>query len=427
MEVSIKTDREVECRGLTITEYENLTFLIYRSSFRSYFPIAYNDKTESERFVGYAGATCSNNTIDENDNLDLDYPENVDVYICPNGFKSPYKRTADQLINLQNLIIDIDSHTSKLTIDELNEHIKDIEPKLIDKMIIKPNFVNRTGRGLHLWFCIEPCHVALNKICMSVIDMLCTHIEQILNELGETELTLDKVSSLKLNGLYRVPYTYNTKAKRWAEGYLIHMDEPHINELNQKLRSKGFQSAYYGVKSKKKKVKQTNYNYDKTKLKDNDYTPCLLHRKRFMDYLFKTRDIEIGMRNKMFFGLYVTLIMLMSTEDARAYCEELNEQLVEPLHPYELMGIFKSVKKKVYRYTVDNFFVLIDATEEEKKWFKKLTAKEEKRQQKRDEKKAKYAKIKEMKNEGMSITEIHRITKVSRTTIYNIINESSSN
>ena len=177
MSLQIKTDRKLdefeEMRDLNCEQIEHLIFLIYRSNYCSFFPFAYRDKTEGERFVGYAGAICSQDSTD--DSFDNPFPKDVDIYICPNGMKSPYKRTMDGLINIQNLVIDIDSHQSTKTIAELNEHIKRFESRLIDKLIIKPNYINRTGRGLQLWFCIEPCHIALNKICMSVIDMLCNH------------------------------------------------------------------------------------------------------------------------------------------------------------------------------------------------------------------------------------------------------------
>ena len=66
-------------------------------------------------------------------------------------------------------------------------------------------------------------------------------------------------------------------------------------------------------------------------LKDNDYTPCLIHRKKFMEYLFKTRDIQVGSRDIMMFAMYSTVVKLLEKEDARAYCIELNDTFEKPL------------------------------------------------------------------------------------------------
>ncbi len=420
MGLEIKTDKETEWKELTITPIDNLIFLMFRddTDYYSYFPFAYNDKTENERFVGYAGAIKSDDTQD--DSFDNPFPKDVDVYICPNGMKTPHKRTSENLINIQNLVIDVDSHQSELTIEALNEHIKDFERKMIDKMLIKPNFVNRTGRGLQLWFCIEPCHVSLNKICMSVIDMLCTHIEQIMKTLNEEELSIDKTSSMKLNGLFRLPYTYNTKARRWSEGYLIHEEISNINELQDKLNENGFKSPYFTSKKKKKRVSSSKYKFS-DKIKDNDYTPCLIHRKKFMDYLFSTREIEVGSRDIMIFAMYSTVVMLMSTEQAQEYCTELNNSFAKPLHIYELRAIFKEIDKKRHRFTVQRFFDFINATEEEKAWFNKLTIKEQRKQEKRNAKIERNNKVKKLHTSGFSIVAISKEMHLSRPTIYKIL------
>lgn len=420
MGLEIRTDKETEWKELTITPIENLIFLLYRDeNYHFYLPFAYNDKTKGERFMGYAGAICSQYESGDDDGLDK-FPKDVDIYICPNGMKLQHKRTADNLISIQNLVIDIDSHQSELSIDELNEHIKDFEPKLIDRLIIKPNFVNRTGRGLHLWFCIEPCHVSLNKICMSVIDMLCTNIEQIMKSLNEEELSIDRASSMKLNGLFRLPYTYNTKAKRWGEGYLIHEEICNINELQKKLNETGFKSPYFATQKKKKRVSSNKYKFS-DKIKDNDYTPCLIHRKKFMEYLFATREVEVGSRDIMIFAMYSIVAMLMSTEQAQEYCIELNNSFAKPLHIYELRAIFKEIDKKRYRFTVQRFFDFINATEEEKAWFNKLTIKEQRKQEKRNAKIERNNKVKELHANGFSIVAISKEMHLSRPTIYKIL------
>lgn len=429
MGLEIKTDRDLdefeEMRYITITEEENLIYLFTsdNSNYRSFFSFSYRDKTVSDRFVGYAGAISTQNDEKYESGASFDgFPKYVDIYVTANGMKTPFKRTADQLINLRNLVIDIDSHDSEMSIQELNEHIKQFEKELTEKLLIKPNLINKTGRGLHLWYCIEPCHVALNKICMAVVDMLCNHIKDIMKEIDETELSIDRTSSLKLNGLFRLPYTYNTKAGIWSEVTEIHKEEPNINDLYKQLKEHKYKSRYFKDKDERK-PKVDNYNYEfKKDLKNNDYTPCLIHRKKFMDYLFKTREIKKGSRNTMLFVMYATLIMLMDKESAREYCEILNTGFLDPLPYGELLATFKQVDKGSYRFKNKKFFELVKPNEEEMKWFNKATLKEQRRQEKRNEKIERNNKIRELKRQGVPITQISKIMKLSRPAIYNIIN-----
>jgi hypothetical protein len=430
MSLKLTTDRELdefeEMRYLSWTEEGALMKLFYRddSAYTSYFPFAYNDKTLTERFVGYSGA-MGNNDIEDH-SLDGPFPKDVDIYICANSMKQGFKRTIDNLVNIQNLVIDIDYHEDKMSIDELNEHILEFEEKLLDKLVLKPNLINHTGRGMQLWFCIEPCYVALSKICLSVIDMLCSHIAEIMQELGETVLTIDKATSIKLNGLFRLPYTYNTKAKRWSECSIIHDEYPNVNDLRKKLLSCGYKSDYfvdYSGKTKKKstkpKIKSGKYKFS-DKINTNDYTPCLIHRKMFLEKVIESRGGKTGSRDLLMFALYATVIWLYDEDVAQAYCEDVNRTFAEPLEISKLWEIFRDVDRKRYKFTVKKFLDFINATEDERALYsmsrRKLQQKE--RQQKKAER---NHKVKELYEQGFSIVAISKEINLSRPTIYKIL------
>lgn len=431
MSLKLKTDRELdilkEMRYLKFKEEISLYSLFFRDNtvYKSYFPFAYNDKTVSERFVGYAGALFNQGTDDTS--FDEPFPKDVDIYICANSMKSGYKRTIDNLVNIQNLVIDIDSHESTLSIEKLNDHILEFEEKLLDKLILKPNLINRTGRGMHLWFCIEPCYVALSKICLSVVDMLCSHIAEIMHELNETELSVDRASSLKLNGLFRLPYTYNTKANRWSECRLIHEEYPNINDLRTILLSNEYKSDYfvdYSGKTKKTglkpKIKSGKYRFS-NKINKNDYTPCLIHRKMFLEQVIQSRGGNIGSRDLLMFALYATVIWLFDKEDAQAYCEDVNRTFAEPLKDSKLWAIFSDVDRKRYKFTVMKFLDLINATKEERALYHKLSVKEERKKERHHKKTERNRKVKELHQQGLSIVAISREMNVSRPTIYKIL------
>ena len=429
MSLKLKTDRVLdeleEMRYLKWSEEDNLYNLFYRddTEYKFYFPFAYNDKTVSERFIGYAGAMCNKDIKDTS--FDEPFPIDVDIYICANGMKSGYKRTLDNLINIQNLVIDIDSHSSNLSIEELNEHILEFEERLLDRLILKPNLINRTGRGVQLWFGVEPCHVSLSKICLSVIDMLCNHITEILVELDETELSVDRASSLKLNGLFRLPYSYNTKAKRWSECRLVHEEFPNVNQLRKKLLSNGYKSDYFVEPTGKKKIGKKRvfsgkYHFS-NKINLNDYTPCLIHRKMFLEQVIQARGGKKGSRDLLMFALYATVIWLFDKEDAQAYCEEWNSTFEQPLKDSKLWEIFRDVDRKRYKFTVTKFLNLINATDEERGWYHKLSVKEERKKARHKAKEERNRKVKELREEGLTIVAISKKINLSRRTIYKIL------
>ena len=64
MNLKITTDRELdefdEKRHLTDSQSEILYGIVYRDNkHRSFFPFAYMDRTQNERFAGYAGSICN--------------------------------------------------------------------------------------------------------------------------------------------------------------------------------------------------------------------------------------------------------------------------------------------------------------------------------------------------------------------------------
>lgn len=433
MSLKITTDRKLdeydEMRHINCSQSEILYNLIWRDNkYRSYFPFAYIDRTINERFVGYAGSICNQDY--EDTSFDDTFPQDVDIYMCANGMKSGHKRTLDNLINIQNLVIDIDSHESNLSIDELNEHIVKFEKELKKRLIVKPNLINKTGRGLHLWYYLEPCHVSFSKICLSVIDMLCAHIEDIMQELNETELSLDRASSMKLNGLFRIPFSYNSKAKRWSECSLLHEGLHDIKKFRKKLLKKGYTSDYfvdYPKRRRKKNDKKAEsiafywrYIFSPS-IKENKYAPYLIHRKRFLEEVIRLRGGKKGSRDLLMFALYATVKWLYDREDAREYCEKMNTTFADPLTNAQLHSIFAEVDKKQHRFTVAKFLDLINATADERELYYKSSIKEERKKARQIEKDNRNRKVKELYEQGLSIVAISKELHVSRPTIYKIL------
>lgn len=414
------TVNEVETRGLTITEYEHLCFLLYRSEYKSFNVVSMIDKTgDEDKFVGHAGVICSQD-YDKAIELD-DFTINADLYICPNGSAVPHTRKSEYIVNIQNFVIDIDAHNSTLTTEELNEHINEFETKLLDGLIVKPNYINHTGRGLHLWYCFQPCYKTMKKIVDSTIDMTIQHIKELMNE--EEILQLDSPSSFKLNGLFRIPYSYNTKAKMWSFGNMIHDELPNINDIRNTLKQAGYKSNYFEDKKQK-----SNYNPKKIRKtipigEVEDYKPCLIKREKFMYHIIQERQIQEGQRDIVLFAMYSVLSKLYNKEDARELLERINSNFTKPLNEAEVISICCEIERKNHKFTNERFLHFVQATEEERAWFDKC--KNRKRdvvaKQKRDAKQERNEKILQCHIYGMNITEISKMFNVSRPTVYSVL------
>jgi hypothetical protein len=154
----------------------------------------------------------------------------------------------------------------------------------------------------------------------------------------------------------------------------------------------------------------------------NDYTPCLIHRKMFLEQVIQARGGKKGSRDLLMFALYSTVIWLFDNEDAQAYCEEWNGTFEEPLKESKLWEIFRDVDRKRYKFTVTKFLNLINATDEERSWYHKLSVKEERKKARHKAKEERNRKVKELRKQGLTIVAISKELHLSRPTIYKILN-----
>ena len=122
------------------------------------------------------------------------------------------------------------------------------------------------------------------------------------------------------------------------------------------------------------------------------------------------------------FALYATVIWLFDKEDAQAYCEEWNSTFEQPLKDSKLWEIFRDVDRKRYKFTVTKFLTLINATDEERGWYHKLSVKEERKKARHKAKEERNRKVKELREEGLTIVSISKEMNLSRPTIYKILN-----
>ena len=88
------------------------------------------------------------------------YKNLLDVYYTPNTFSSPIRRTREYLWQLHRLYIDIDHKKGSRYIDSY-EIVLAIEELVEKKIIPKPTEYIYSGRGIHVYWDINNCHVML--------------------------------------------------------------------------------------------------------------------------------------------------------------------------------------------------------------------------------------------------------------------------
>ena len=160
--------------------------------------------------------------------------QRLDYYITANTV-SGTSRTMDGLFGLQNIVIDIDCHEENRNVAALVQAFlwRAERDMWSDRSLPRPNSIVKSGRGVQLWWAIDPCHASClfhyNQIKTGLID----HFEELLAEYAEEldGLTVDRAASSNAVGYFRLPCTYNTAAKRYGTLQMLHKERYSTHEL----------------------------------------------------------------------------------------------------------------------------------------------------------------------------------------------------
>lgn len=432
--MSVFIKRNTITKELTMEQLNHIRFLLcpydtlsyeldsipeyLEKSYKCLMPFAY--RGSDGNFHGYCGHILTDGSDDGLD--DLFELTDVDIYCSPQGYKKS-SRSVENLQSIQNLIIDLDYHDGNMSIAKLNAYLRKIVPDLLAHLPIKPNFVNYTGRGLQLWWCIEPCHVSLINYAKNCLSALKLMVGNALCAAGDVLLSVDSGASKRLTGLFRLPYCYNTVAKRWSTGKLIHKKRPNVVKLHKSLCKVGF-ACYENLPDwVKEKYKAKSYKTPNTslyKIKKGDFTPCFIYRKKALDHIISVHGISEGNRNNMLFAYYSVCYNLYDDSFvAQNIVNDLNDSLIDPLPINEMDVLFKSYDKKHYRYSDKKFFELLGY---DKPVLPHVPTKKERAkkqvQEKRDKRDDEILRLHAL---GTPIAQIARTLGLSRTTVYKVI------
>ena len=269
-----------------------------------------------------------------------EYKNKKDIYYTPNTFNSPIKREREYLWQLHRFYIDIDHKTGTEPIDQF-EVVGAVEQLVEEKKIPQPTEYINSGRGIHIYWDINNCHIML----LDLWEKIENHLFNTIKELERSIKNISVDTRVKdPTRLLRLPGSINSKNNSKCYSMLK-------NESN-KYNIFDLKKAY--IKPKKQyKQNKGKIAYLPTK---NLYT---LNMSRIEDFkrIVSLRNGEVvGYRNTliMLYSYHYRLINEVTVEELIKVTKEFNKSFREPYKVKELTSVCRSVNRTVKHFQDDN-------------------------------------------------------------------------
>lgn len=357
-----------------------------------------------------------------------EYKNKKDIYYTPNTFNSPIKREREYLWQLHRFYIDIDHKAGTEPIDPF-EVVGAVEQLVEEKKIPQPTEYINSGRGIHIYWDINNCHIML----LDLWEKIENHLFNTIKELERSIKNISVDTRVKdPTRLLRLPGTINSKNNSKCYSMLK-------NESN-KYNIFDLKKAYIKVNKQYKKNK-SKITYLPTK---NLYT---LNMSRIEDFkhIVSLRNGDVkGYRNTliMLYSYHYRLVNEVTVEELIKVTKEFNKSFKEPYKAKELISVCRSVNRTVkhfqednnkgYKFTNKYIINALDLKEQEQRKLITIISTEEKyrrnnerRTPRNDEgltsrqqqKKELINKVKELKQQGLKQVEIAEKLGITKGTV----------
>ena len=269
-----------------------------------------------------------------------EYKNKKDIYYTPNTFNSPIKREREYLWQLHRFYIDIDHKAGTEPIDPF-EVVGAVEQLVEEKKIPQPTEYINSGRGIHIYWDINNCHIML----LDLWEKIENHLFNIIKELERSIKNISVDSRVKdPTRLLRLPGSINSKNN--SKCYSMLKNEENI----------------YNIFDLKKAYIKTNRQYKNNKSKiaylptKNLYT---LNMSRIEDFkqIVSLRNGDVkGYRNTliMLYSYHYRLVNEIAVEELIKVTKEFNKSFKEPYKVKELISVCRSVNRTVKHFQEDN-------------------------------------------------------------------------
>lgn len=269
-----------------------------------------------------------------------EYKNKKDIYYTPNTFNSPIKREREYLWQLHRFYIDIDHKAGTEPIDPF-EVVGAVEQLVEEKKIPQPTEYINSGRGIHIYWDINNCHIML----LDLWEKIENHLFNTIKELERSIKNISVDTRVKdPTRLLRLPGTINSKNN--SKCYSMLKNEGNIYNIFD------LKKAYIKVNKQYKKNK-SKITYLPTK---NLYT---LNMSRIEDFkhIVSLRNGDIkGYRNTliMLYSYHYRLVNEVTVEELIKVTKEFNKSFKEPYKAKELISVCRSVNRTVKHFQEDN-------------------------------------------------------------------------
>ncbi|MFR4825592.1 MAG: hypothetical protein ACLUBI_12560 [Clostridium sp.] len=269
-----------------------------------------------------------------------EYKNKKDIYYTPNTFNSPIRREREYLWQLHRFYIDIDHKTGTEPIDQF-EVVGAVEQLVEEKKIPQPTEYINSGRGIHIYWDINNCHIML----LDLWEKIENYLFNIIKELERSIKNISVDSRVKdPTRLLRLPGSINSKSN--SKCYSMLKNNGNIYNIFD------LKKAYIKV-NKQYKNNKSKITYLPTK---NLYT---LNMSRIEDFkhIVSLRNGDIkGYRNTliMLYSYHYRLVNEITVEELIKVTNEFNKSFKEPYKAKELISVCRSVNRTVKHFQEDN-------------------------------------------------------------------------
>lgn len=290
------------------------------------------------------------------------YPQKH-YYLSATSFRK-IERSHDSTYAYNAIVIDVDCHADSVTDQERESLIDSFVWRLNNDCIqcgdlISPNYIVLTGRGVQLWWFINPVYAPKFTNCIldvtnHFISIIQTLIDEFQSELIGMEV--DVPASTNLIGLYRLPGSSNPTTGKKVQTH--HLSDERLDLVT-------YRKAHLPYTREKEKA------FGRMKhiaISQNQKERC----EQLLDAVQKLRNLRSApsgneLRNNFIFLFFALARSIYSADEAMRRTEDFNEGFRVPFSPRELKSTLSSAIKKTYAIGTQKIIDLLSVTDEEAK------------------------------------------------------------
>lgn len=295
------------------------------------------------------------------------FDKRVHQYIGANSYTAKvFMRDEEHVFALKNIVLDIDFHEQEEedciygTVQKANALLEWVRTS---GKVPVPNLVCFTGRGVQLWYFLQPCAKPLAFIYKAVSKELCSIID---SHFGKEGYKVDTPASCGANRIFRIPGTYNPNAHIFSQCVRLHGTHVPVQDLQGALQITFPKKENIGAKNSGSSSQNTKKKKPGTSFTSIEQDPCSLYRRRcwIIKQIIKSgRPVE-SRENLLF--LYHNFAMNIPGSKEVEEVFALNQLFPQPLKDREIWALIKcNIKKKGYSYQDAAFFEKADMTADE--------------------------------------------------------------